>query len=276
MTREEILKEALQCVNGEREQQYGSPEDNFAVIADLWVVYLKSCCVSSNADVFVVADDVAAMMALLKIARISSGVDKVDNWVDLAGYAACGGAIQSNRDERSQKTINTGVPDEAKKRYERAKKEVESYCSQRVCSECPVSKYLGHDYCEGRAPEDMAMDELAKMLEWFKADDALRRTAKAKTANMYCRRKLECSRCSLSTTSIDGKDSDLYRLCHDKMFFDMTEEELDRFLARFGVRRNYGGCLRCKHRGSYIGNEPCSVCNDFDKYEFEEDADEQS
>ncbi len=25
MTREEILKEALQCVTGEREQQYGSP-----------------------------------------------------------------------------------------------------------------------------------------------------------------------------------------------------------------------------------------------------------
>lgn len=277
MTREEILKKALQCVNGEREQQYGSPENNFAVIADLWVVYLKNCCVSSNADVFVVADDVAAMMALLKIARISSGVDKVDNWVDLAGYAACGGAIQSNRDEHIQKTINTGAPDEAKKRYERTLKEVEAYCNQRMCSECPVDKNLSYGHCMGRDPKDMTMDELSKMLEVFKADDALRRTAKAKTANMHCRRKLECSRCSLSTTSIDGKDSDLYRLCHDKMFFDMTEEELDRFLARFGVRRGYGGCLRCKHRGSYIGSEPCSVCNDFDKYEFdEEDTDEQS
>ena len=97
MKRGEILKEALRCVTGEREQQYGSPEDNFMVIADLWMAYLKNCCVSSNADVFVVADDVAAMMALLKIARISSGVDKVDNWVDLAGYAACGGAIQAAR-----------------------------------------------------------------------------------------------------------------------------------------------------------------------------------
>ena len=116
MTREEILKEALKCVNGEREQQYGSPEDNFAVIADLWMVYLKNRCVSSDADVSVAADDVAAMMALLKIARISSGADKADNWVDLAGYAACGGEIQSNRDERIWKTINTGAPNEAKKR----------------------------------------------------------------------------------------------------------------------------------------------------------------
>lgn len=269
MTREEILKEALRCVTGEREQQYSSPEVSFDLIANFWTVYLEHKCVGDNGMVLLYPEDVAAMMALFKIARICTGKYKGDNWVDLAGYAACGGAIQSNRDEHIWETINTGAPDEAKKRYERAKKEVESYCNQQVCSKCPVSKYLGHDYCEGRAPEDMAMDELAKMLEWFKADDALRRTAKAKTATMYCRRKLECSRCSLSTTSIDGKDSDLYRLCHDKTFFDMTEEELDRFLARFGVRRNYGGCLRCKHRGKYIGNEPCSGCNDFDKYEFE-------
>ena len=41
------------------------------------------------------AVDVAAMLALLKIARIASGHAKEDNWVDLAGYAACGGEIES-------------------------------------------------------------------------------------------------------------------------------------------------------------------------------------
>ena len=45
MTREEILKEALKCVNGEREQQYGSPEDSFMAIAELWTVYLEHGCV---------------------------------------------------------------------------------------------------------------------------------------------------------------------------------------------------------------------------------------
>ena len=35
------------------------------------------------------------MLALLKIARIASGRAKEDNWVDLAGYAACGGEIES-------------------------------------------------------------------------------------------------------------------------------------------------------------------------------------
>ena len=97
MTREEILKEALKCVNGEREQQYGSPEDSFMAIAELWTVYLEHGCVEDNGAVLLHPEDVAAMMALLKIARISSGVDKVDNWVDLAGYAACGGAIQAAR-----------------------------------------------------------------------------------------------------------------------------------------------------------------------------------
>lgn len=34
------------------------------------------------------------MLALLKIARIASGNAKKDNWVDLAGYAACGGELE--------------------------------------------------------------------------------------------------------------------------------------------------------------------------------------
>lgn len=95
MTREEILKEALRCVNGEREQQYGSPEDSFMVIAELWTVYLEHKCVEDNGVVLLHPEDVAAMMALLKIARICTGKYKGDNWVDLAGYAACGGAWQN-------------------------------------------------------------------------------------------------------------------------------------------------------------------------------------
>lgn len=99
MTREEILKEALRCVTGEREQQYGRPEDNFSLIANFWTNYLKTGCVTDDGAVYICADDVAAMMALLKIARISTGQSKADNWVDLAGYAACGGEIQTGGGE---------------------------------------------------------------------------------------------------------------------------------------------------------------------------------
>lgn len=84
MTRSDILQKAEKCVCGQREQDYGSPEDNFQIIADLWTAYKG---VSFNAE------DVAMMMALLKIARIKSGTATEDSFVDLAGYAACGGEI---------------------------------------------------------------------------------------------------------------------------------------------------------------------------------------
>lgn len=88
MTRKEILETAAKCVCGDREQDYGSPENNFRVIADLWNAYIGSD--------FIAPTDVAAMLALLKIARIRSGHAKSDNWVDLAGYAACGGEIEAS------------------------------------------------------------------------------------------------------------------------------------------------------------------------------------
>lgn len=89
--RKEILEKALQCVNGKREEQYGSPEDNFAMIAQFWELYLRN-----REDICISPEDVAVMMILLKIARIAGGGYKLDNWVDIAGYAACGGGICEN------------------------------------------------------------------------------------------------------------------------------------------------------------------------------------
>ena len=92
ITRAGILEVAGTCVNGERDKTYGSPEENFQKIADFWNTYLNNKLILGYE---LTAKDVAAMMALLKIARISTGNYKADNWVDLAGYAACGGEIQS-------------------------------------------------------------------------------------------------------------------------------------------------------------------------------------
>ena len=93
MTREEILEQAHKCVCGDRDEQYGSPEDSFRMIADLWVPYLKEKCVSRGAIVDIEPEDVAAMMVLFKMARVSTGSYSADSWVDTAGYAACGGEI---------------------------------------------------------------------------------------------------------------------------------------------------------------------------------------
>ena len=90
LTRADILHAAEKCVCGQREQDYGTPEDNFETIAELWETYLSRACVDEAGGVYIDATDVAAMMALLKIARIAAGGGKADSWIDLAGYAACG------------------------------------------------------------------------------------------------------------------------------------------------------------------------------------------
>lgn len=91
MTRAEILKAAERCVCTDRNQQYGEPEDNFRTISMLWSVYLCARGMEQPLG----AADVGAMMALFKLGRIATGGDKADNFIDLAGYAACAGEIST-------------------------------------------------------------------------------------------------------------------------------------------------------------------------------------
>ena len=93
MTRAEILAKASEIVNGQLQQDYGQPEDNFARIACLWEAYM---------GIEFSSVDVAMMMALLKIARIASGHATEDSFIDLAGYAACGGEIHAIHAERER------------------------------------------------------------------------------------------------------------------------------------------------------------------------------
>lgn len=93
MNRKEVLDTAIKTVCEERQDSYGKPEDNFAIIAGLWPGYLG--------DVILQAEDVAVMMMLLKIARIRTGIYDPDNYIDIAGYAACGAEIAS----RHQKVL---------------------------------------------------------------------------------------------------------------------------------------------------------------------------
>ena len=79
--RQQTLTAAAQCVLKDRNDAYGSVEDNFNNIAKLWGAYK---------DVQFTAVDVAMMMSLMKIARIKHNPTHFDSFVDLAGYAACG------------------------------------------------------------------------------------------------------------------------------------------------------------------------------------------
>lgn len=98
-TRREILQAAERCVCGDRDQEYGGPEDSFALIARLWEPIIKARCVGPGVDVAVDAVTVALLMAELKIARAATNVGHMDSWVDLAGYAACGGEIAAKREK---------------------------------------------------------------------------------------------------------------------------------------------------------------------------------
>lgn len=94
-TRQEVLQTAEMLVNGDRNVQYGDPSADFKRTADLWTAYLAGLGdKAGSGDWAVEAHDVAAMMCLLKISRIAWSPNKLDSWVDLAGYAACGaGAV---------------------------------------------------------------------------------------------------------------------------------------------------------------------------------------
>lgn len=87
MRADEILETAADLVTGERGAAYGDARVNMELIARLWNVYLDGRLIT--------ATDAAIMLALLKIARISTGQPKADNFIDLAGYAAIAGQVST-------------------------------------------------------------------------------------------------------------------------------------------------------------------------------------
>lgn len=109
MTRAEVLDEAKKCVCGQRQDDYGTPEDNFTTIGYLWTAYILAAHPNWNIalDDFT-PKDVAVMMALLKVARIARG-SSPDSFVDLAGYAACAGEITTKKTVPNCNNDNTCV-----------------------------------------------------------------------------------------------------------------------------------------------------------------------
>lgn len=97
---ETILEEAERLVGGHRQDDYGTPEESFRRIAELWEAYH---------GVSFTKDDVAAMMILLKLSRGKGGATGFsrDTIVDIAGYARIlellEGARDAKRDEEFTK-----------------------------------------------------------------------------------------------------------------------------------------------------------------------------
>ncbi len=90
MNRTNFLNKVGAVINGQREDDYGIPENNLKKIAVMWGAYLGR---------HVSPADVAVMMVLLKAARLANNTHHADSWVDIAGYAAIGAEITGEEDE---------------------------------------------------------------------------------------------------------------------------------------------------------------------------------
>lgn len=88
--RDNILDKTKEIINGERQGQYGKPENSLQRIAEFWSAYLERKLTDY---------DVANMMILMKVARNAGGVYKDDNWIDICGYAAIGAELQAASNE---------------------------------------------------------------------------------------------------------------------------------------------------------------------------------
>lgn len=124
--RSRLLAEAEKCVNGDRNAQYGDPNDDFRRTAAMWNQYLagvmsrkldgewagtfssmtigpgtlrdaNEACLDAVIEL-IEPHDVGWMMILLKASRSTVSPSKMDHPIDAAGYAACiGDCIESGQ-----------------------------------------------------------------------------------------------------------------------------------------------------------------------------------
>lgn len=108
--RRQVLSEAAELIDGDRNADYGDPIDDFRRTAGYWNIHIGGVARrvlikdwGYSADAKVTVDtflsmlsslldphDVAIMMGQLKDSRLAWSPQKEDHWVDKAGYAGCG------------------------------------------------------------------------------------------------------------------------------------------------------------------------------------------
>jgi hypothetical protein len=89
MNRSEILQLADRYVSQDRATTHGSAENNFTELGKIWGCRL---------GVDLHPSQVAIMLLDLKTVRAWDNLANEDNWVDMAGYASCGGEIATKID----------------------------------------------------------------------------------------------------------------------------------------------------------------------------------
>lgn len=78
----DLLRAALEITTGERAKAYGHPVDNLGRTARL----LQAYCEGMDREFTI--GDVAAVMILVKLARLHQSPDHYDSLLDIAGYVS--------------------------------------------------------------------------------------------------------------------------------------------------------------------------------------------
>lgn len=84
-----ILEETAEILDGPRNRDYGDASEDFATTAAFWNNYVARIS-QRRGGLCLTSHDVAAMMMLLKLARLTWTPDVKDHWMDAIGYAALG------------------------------------------------------------------------------------------------------------------------------------------------------------------------------------------
>lgn len=90
-----ILTEASGLITGQRQQDYGTPEENFQRMADYANVHFKK---NLENNIPFSARQTAEFMILLKMARTINSPTR-DSYVDIAGYSGIAGELAKNEDD---------------------------------------------------------------------------------------------------------------------------------------------------------------------------------
>ena len=95
--RGEILAEAASLIDGDRNAQYGPPTQDFKRTSDM----LNALGYRLDGQMLA-PSDTAIILACVKLSRLMHSRGKRDNWVDLAGYAGCGGECASEEVQHAE------------------------------------------------------------------------------------------------------------------------------------------------------------------------------
>jgi hypothetical protein len=90
-----VLDEAKSAVYSERQAIHGPPSENFQIVAGFWRTYLEG---RYDIGVPITDTDVAMMMALFKMGRLTVNQTHRDSQTDACGYVATLEVIQGGSD----------------------------------------------------------------------------------------------------------------------------------------------------------------------------------